>query len=35
MENKKEKKEILAAVPLPRKSVRPTWDEYFFQIASR
>src|SRR3990172_5650962 len=33
MENKKEKKEALAAVPLPRKSSRPSWDEYFFQIA--
>lgn len=33
MENKKEKKETLAAVPLPRKSSRPSWDEYFFQIA--
>ncbi|MHB9111212.1 MAG: deoxycytidylate deaminase [Thermoleophilia bacterium] len=33
MENKKEKKEVLAAVPLPRKSGRPSWDEYFFQIA--
>lgn len=33
MENKKQKKEALAAVPLPRKSSRPSWDEYFFQIA--
>lgn len=35
MENKKDKKEVLAAVPLPRKSNRPTWDEYFFQIAEQ
>jgi len=35
MDNKKEKKEILAAVPLPQKVSRPTWDEYFFQIAQQ
>ena len=35
MENRKEKKEVLAAVPLPRKINRPSWDEYFFQIASQ
>jgi dCMP deaminase len=33
MAGKKEKEEPLAAVPLPRRDSRPTWDDYFFQIA--
>jgi dCMP deaminase len=30
-----EKDETLAAVPLPKSMSRPSWDEYFFQIASQ
>lgn len=33
MESKKDKQENLTAVPLPRHADRPSWDEYFFQIA--
>ena len=33
MESKKPKNEMLTAVPLPRRADRPSWDEYFFQIA--
>jgi len=35
MDNKKQKKEILAAVPLPQNHQRPSWEEYFFQIAGQ
>ena len=35
MDSKKGKKEVLAAVPLPRKMERPSWEEYFFQIAKQ
>lgn len=33
MDNKKRQNENLTAVPLPRRSDRPSWEEYFFQIA--
>jgi len=33
MDSKKHKKEVLSPVPLPRRTARPSWDEYFFQIA--
>lgn len=33
MDSKKKMQENLAAVPLPRHVDRPSWDEYFFQIA--
>lgn len=33
MGGKKEKEEPLAAVPLPRRISRPSWDEYFFEIS--
>jgi dCMP deaminase len=33
VDSKKHKKEVLSPVPLPRRTVRPSWDEYFFQIA--
>lgn len=35
MENKKRKKDNLIAVSLPRRADRPSWDEYFFQIAQQ
>ena len=35
MDGEKPKKESLAAVPLPRRPARPSWDEYFFQIAEQ
>ncbi len=35
MGSNKEKDEPLAAVPLPRSISRPSWDEYFFQIAQQ
>lgn len=33
MDAKKKKKQALAAVPPPPQATRPSWDEYFFQIA--
>ena len=35
MDAKKAKNDKLSPVPLPRRIVRPTWDEYFFQIAEQ
>lgn len=33
MENQKRQTENLTAVPLPSQAGRPSWDDYFFQIA--
>ena len=35
MESKKPKKDTLSAVPDSTKITRPSWDEYFFQIAQQ
>ena len=35
MNNQKRQKKNLAAVPLPRSANRPSWDDYFFQIAQQ
>ncbi len=35
MDAKKVKKEPLSPVPLPRRLARPSWDEYFSQIAGQ
>ncbi len=35
MDSRKAKKEHLSPVQIPRRTARPSWDEYFFQIAEQ
>ncbi len=35
MDARKPKKSLLSPVPLTRRQARPSWDEYFFQIAGQ
>lgn len=35
MSKEKQDKQVLSAVPPPQQATRPTWDEYFFQIAQQ